>query len=187
MLPPADQQSWASRNWEQRHSPQGFAGLLALRDVTSSMCLSLNAPVHPYLGAALGKLWVTLTSRDCLASNQTRRCPGPVGLPGKPLLGNKILADCGRSTESTTRSASPGHSRFFSPKLLLGIASEFARCSRTSKPQYCRLENWIPSSIDRRHRYLLLWPSKQDKTKHASDANTKRTTDEHNVDTGPRI
>lgn len=36
-------------------------------------------------------MWARLTSRDCLVSNHTRRCPGPVDLPDKPLLGNKIL------------------------------------------------------------------------------------------------
>lgn len=65
--------------------------LLALRDVTTSLCLSLHGPVHPYLGLALGEIWVALTSRDSLASNQTRRCPGPVGLPEKSPWGNKTL------------------------------------------------------------------------------------------------
>lgn len=73
--------------------PPRLYSLLALRDVqvTTSLCLSLNVPVRPYLGVALEGIWVTLTSRDSLASSQTRRCPGPVGLPEKSPWGNKTL------------------------------------------------------------------------------------------------
>lgn len=100
---------------------------------------------------------------------------------------NQNPAYRGRSTESTARSASSEYSRSSSLKLLLGSASTFAHYSRNLKLQHCRLENWIPPSTGIKHRYLLLWPTKQGKTSHASDANTRRTADEHNVDAGSRL
>ena len=67
----------------------------------------------------------------------------------------------GRSTESTTRSASSENNRSRFPELFSGSVPEFTHFNRISKARYCLLENWAPFFVGRQLFYLLLWPGKQ--------------------------